>query len=173
MSNCSIVSRPAAVSTATATSATSSSSSTQVDSTAAFQVACTEGFSGGLPQNFLLEIFFIPSAANSNNNTNTWQVFGNQTSMKPVFNLRGLNPILTTTTDDGGGHYVAHVTAVNAKGRSDPVTVLLSLQQQQQRLPTPPQTGHGGGIKGNSAGSSSGSSGNGKSEGQSLNEMTA
>ena len=92
--------------------------------------------------------------------------------MKPVFNLRGLNPILTTTTDDGGGHYVAHVTAVNAKGRSDPVTVLLSLQQQQ-RLPTPPQTGHGGGIKGNSAGSSSGSSGGGKSEGQSLNEMTA
>ena len=95
--------------------------------------------------------------------------------MKPVFNLRGLNVILTATTDDGGGgggHYVAHVTAVNAKGRSDPVTVLLSLQQQQ-RLPTPPQTGHGGGIKGNSAGSSSGSSGNGKSEGQSLNEMTA
>ena len=185
MSNCSIISRPVTANGA------STSSTTQDHLSTVFQIACTEGFSGGLPQNFLLEIFFIPStsgsassassAASGNNSSNNWQLFvSNQTSMKPVFNLRGLNvltPSLTAASASAtdGGHYVAHVTAVNAKGRSDAVTVRLSLQQQQ-RLSQPPQmTGHGssgGGIK-NSATGSNGSSGGGgsgnggKSEGQS------
>ena len=104
--------------------------------------------------------------------------------MKPVFNLRGLNvltPSLSTAASASaasasatdGGHYVAHVTAVNAKGRSDAVTIRLSLQQQ--RL-SPQMTGHGssgGGIKNlatgsnGSSGGGGGSSNGGKSEGQS------
>lgn len=88
------------------------------------QVACNEGFSGGLPQNFLLEIFSTTTVSSTTTATSAGadepvnlQLHSNQTSMKPVFTLRGLNP---------DGHYVAHVTAVNAKGRSDPVPIRLA-----------------------------------------------
>lgn len=87
------------------------------------QIACSEGFSGGLPQNFLLEIFAIDAtAANTAGSPETVptphpaapELKTNQTSMKPVFIVRGLNADTA---------YVAHVTAVNAKGRSEPLVV--------------------------------------------------
>lgn len=74
-------------------------------SSESLQIACNEGFSGGLPQNFLLEIFDTSDGGQSKTN---------QTSMKPVFIVRGLH---------ADTPYVAHVMAVNAKGRSEPLLV--------------------------------------------------
>ena len=93
-------------------------------SSESLQVACSEGFSGGLPQNFLLEIFTVDGAlAGSAPPQETssqrphlpaeLKTF-NQTSMKPVFIVRGLDADTT---------YVGQVTAVNAKGRSEPFVV--------------------------------------------------
>ena len=88
-------------------------------SSESLQIACSEGFSGGLPQNFLLEIFAIDAGAASPETAATTrptspELKTNQTSMKPVFIVRGL---------DADTAYVAHVTAVNAKGRSEPLVV--------------------------------------------------
>ena len=93
-------------------------------SSESLQIGCNEGFSGGLPQNFLLEIFAIDVvAANTAGSQETAslrpssslpELKTNQTSMKPVFIVRGLDPDTA---------YMAHVTAVNAKGRSEPFAV--------------------------------------------------
>lgn len=93
-------------------------------SSESLQIACNEGFSGGLPQNFLLEIFTIDGALAGSTGTPQetasqrplvpeLKTF-NQTSMKPVFVVRGLDADTT---------YVGQVTAVNAKGRSEPFVV--------------------------------------------------
>lgn len=91
-------------------------------SSESLQIGCNEGFSGGLPQNFLLEIFAIDvAAANTAGSQETAslrpspaELKTNQTSMKPIFIVRGL---------DADTAYMAHVTAVNAKGRSEPFAV--------------------------------------------------
>ena len=91
-------------------------------SSESLQIACNEGFSGGLPQNFLLEIFTIdgalagstpPQETASQRPLAELKTF-NQTSMKSVFIVRGLDADTT---------YVGQVTAVNAKGRSEPFVV--------------------------------------------------
>lgn len=81
-------------------------------STDSLQIACNEGFSGGLPQNFLLEIFDTSLAGEGG--SGPLESKTNQTSMKPVFIVRGLH---------ADTPYVAYVTAVNAKGRSEPLLV--------------------------------------------------
>lgn len=83
-------------------------------SSESLQIACNEGFSGGLPQNFLLEIFESSSSANGGDDDGPVEPLTNQTAMKPVFIVRGLHADTS---------YIAHVTAVNAKGRSEPLLV--------------------------------------------------
>lgn len=93
-------------------------------SSESLQIACSEGFSGGLPQNFLLEIFDAAAATNTAGSSSHEtaattrptppELKTNQTSMKPVFIVRGLSADTA---------YLAHVTAVNAKGRSEPLVV--------------------------------------------------
>ncbi|XP_046451494.1 nephrin-like isoform X1 [Daphnia pulex] len=95
-------------------------------SSESLQIACSEGFSGGLPQNFLLEIFtadgaLAGSAPAPQQETSSQRPYlpaelktFNQTSMKPVFIVRGLDADTT---------YVGQVTAVNAKGRSESFVV--------------------------------------------------
>lgn len=96
-------------------------------SSESLQIACSEGFSGGLPQNFLLEILtadggaLAGSAPAPQQETSSQRPYlpaelktFNQTSMKPVFIVRGLDADTT---------YVGQVTAVNAKGRSESFVV--------------------------------------------------
>lgn len=93
-------------------------------SSESLQIGCNEGFSGGLPQNFLLEIFAIDVVAANTAGSGSQETASlrpspaelktNQTSMKPIFIVRGL---------DADTAYMAHVTAVNAKGRSEPFAV--------------------------------------------------
>lgn len=93
-------------------------------SSESLQIACNEGFSGGLPQNFLLEILTIDGTLAGSvplEETTSQRPYlpaelktFNQTSMKPVFIVRGLDADTT---------YVGQVTAVNAKGRSEPFVV--------------------------------------------------
>ena len=73
-------------------------------SSESLQITCHEGFSGGLPQNFLLELF-----SNEDDMLRT-----NMTSPRPTFLVRGLRP---------DTHYVGHVSAVNAKGNSESLAV--------------------------------------------------
>lgn len=81
------------------------------------QVACSEGFSGGIQQKFVLEIFGIDSAGAEGSGSAVPPLpSANQTSARPVFTVRGLRPDTV---------YVAHVTAENAKGRSEPLVVRL------------------------------------------------
>ena len=75
-------------------------------SSESLQISCSEGFSGGLPQNFLLEIFAVEDNALLTNISNS----------RPTFTIRALHP---------DTQYVVQVTAVNAKGRSDALTVSL------------------------------------------------
>ncbi|XP_013147815.1 PREDICTED: hemicentin-2 isoform X1 [Papilio polytes] len=66
-----------------------------------FGVRCSEGFNGGLPQSFLLEVREIV----------TQEIIGNVSSAVPRFTAVGLEP---------GRTYAAAVLAYNAKGRGDP-----------------------------------------------------
>lgn len=67
-----------------------------------FQVDCLEGFDGGLPQNFLMEVLELPSLRPRLNITSY--------RIPPTFTARGL---------DEGTSYRILLYAVNAKGRSD------------------------------------------------------
>ena len=87
------------------------------------QIACSEGFSGGIQQKFVLEIFAIDSASSAAAAAAAQETgsaispglpSANQTSARPVFTVRGLHPDTV---------YVAHVSAENAKGRSEPLVV--------------------------------------------------
>jgi len=74
-------------------------------STHSFSVVCSEGFNGGLPQTFVLEV----------RDTATQELAVNATSPSaPRFMLGGLRP---------GTSYRAFVFSVNAKGRSEPVVL--------------------------------------------------
>lgn len=72
-----------------------------------FSVRCFEGFNGGLPQSFLLEVRDPVSQALRANVTAAW----------PAFQVDRLEP---------GASYHAVVFSVNSKGRSDPVIVQAS-----------------------------------------------
>ncbi|KAG8223242.1 hypothetical protein J437_LFUL003594 [Ladona fulva] len=65
-------------------------------------VECTEGFDGGLPQHFIMEVF----------DTQTHALVSNVTSRTPVFTVGGL---------ESGLGFVISVYAANGKGRSDSV----------------------------------------------------
>lgn len=71
----------------------------------ALGIECSEGFDGGLPQYFLVE------------------VFSQGTGKAYVSNVTSASPSLTVTGLPPGGTYEVHAYAVNAKGRSD-ATVL-------------------------------------------------
>ncbi|XP_035449485.1 hemicentin-2 isoform X1 [Spodoptera frugiperda] len=66
-----------------------------------FGVRCSEGFNGGMPQSFLLEVREIV----------TQEIVANVSSAVPRFTAVGLSP---------GRTYAAAVLAYNAKGRGDP-----------------------------------------------------
>ncbi|XP_051159478.1 hemicentin-2-like isoform X2 [Leptopilina boulardi] len=73
-------------------------------STNSFSVKCTEGFNGGLPQTFLLEV----------RETNSQELKANLSSPVPRFSVTNL---------DSGALYQACVYAYNDKGRSEPLVV--------------------------------------------------
>ncbi|KAL0269902.1 UNVERIFIED_CONTAM: hypothetical protein PYX00_007485 [Menopon gallinae] len=77
-----------------------------------FSLKCAEGFNGGLPQSFILEVLEI----------NTQQLKANITSLFPRFSVIGLEP---------GAQYHALVYSFNPKGKSDPLVV----QASTLRLP--------------------------------------
>ncbi|CAG9837580.1 unnamed protein product [Diabrotica balteata] len=70
------------------------------------QVDCMEGFDGGLPQSFLMEVLELPSLRPRLNLT-TYRT-------PPVFSANGL---------DAGASYRIILYAENAKGRSDPTII--------------------------------------------------
>lgn len=72
-----------------------------------FSVRCSEGFNGGLPQSFLLEVREPVSQA----------VRVNLTASAPYFMVDRL---------EAGANYQACVYSVNSKGRSDPVILQAS-----------------------------------------------
>ncbi|KAF4525470.1 hypothetical protein B566_EDAN004882, partial [Ephemera danica] len=83
-------------------------------STHSFAVACAEGFNGGLPQSFLLEVRDTASqdlAANAS------------APSAPRFMVGGLRP---------GTSYRAFVFSVNAKGRSEPVVLHANTLRQPE-----------------------------------------
>lgn len=69
-----------------------------------FSLRCAEGFNGGLPQSFLMEVREAESQA----------LLANMSSVVPRFTVAGLDP---------GNHYQACVYSINGKGRSEPVPV--------------------------------------------------
>ena len=73
-------------------------------STELLQIGCSEGFGGGLPQTFLLEIL----------STHDNMMRTNISNSRPTFTIRALHP---------DTQYIVQVTAVNAKGRSEPLRV--------------------------------------------------
>ncbi|XP_044745914.1 nephrin isoform X2 [Coccinella septempunctata] len=70
------------------------------------QVFCVEGFDGGLPQSYLMEVFELPSLRPRVNLT-TYRT-------PPTFAVEGLDP---------GINYKIVLYAVNAKGRSEPTVI--------------------------------------------------
>nr|CAD7259716.1 unnamed protein product [Timema shepardi] len=77
-----------------------------------FFIRCHEGFNGGLPQSFILEV----------RETHSHELRANLTASYPRFSVTGLEP---------GNQYLAYVFAFNMKGRSEPV----ALQASTLRLP--------------------------------------
>lgn len=71
-----------------------------------FQVECAEGFDGGLPQSFLMEVLELPSLRHRLNLTTH--------KTPPYFIAKGLDPSVS---------YRIMVYAVNAKGRSEPMII--------------------------------------------------
>ncbi|XP_075223884.1 nephrin-like, partial [Lycorma delicatula] len=69
-----------------------------------FSLRCAEGFNGGLPQSFLMEVREAESQV----------LLANMSSVVPRFTVAGLDP---------GNHYQACVYSINGKGRSEPVPV--------------------------------------------------
>lgn len=90
-------------------------------STNSFSVRCTEGFNGGLPQSFLLEV----------RESNSQELRVNLTSPVPRFNVTHL---------DSGALYQACIYAYNDKGRSEAMVV----QAGTLRLPEKQLTSESG-----------------------------
>lgn len=77
-----------------------------------FSLRCSEGFNGGLPQSFTVEV----------RETDSQVLKANTSAPVPRFSVGGLEP---------GVHYQACIYSVNVKGRSEPVVV----QASTLRLP--------------------------------------
>ncbi|XP_024935494.1 nephrin isoform X2 [Cephus cinctus] len=98
--------------------------------TDALHVECSEGFDGGLPQKFTMEV-------EMDSNTNALKAGSlvyNYTSKNPLFSVSGL---------DAGSVYHVSIFASNAKGRSDVVrlratTLNLPERRTGERLARPP-----------------------------------
>ncbi|XP_028049918.1 nephrin isoform X4 [Monomorium pharaonis] len=71
-------------------------------------VECIEGFDGGLPQKFTMQVDREPGSGKSGGPTTVY----NQTSKVPVFSVSNLDP---------GSNYEVSIYATNAKGRSETV----------------------------------------------------
>lgn len=93
-------------------------------STNSFSVRCAEGFNGGLPQSFLLEV----------RESNSQELRANLTSMVPRFSVTQL---------ESGALYQACIYAYNDKGRSEAMVV----QAGTLRLPEKQLTSESGGYK--------------------------
>jgi hypothetical protein len=86
-------------------------------------VACAEGFNGGLPQSFLLEV----------RDTNSQELAANATSpSSPKFMIGGLRP---------GTSYRAFVFSVNAKGKSEAVILHANTLRLPEKQLTTSDTG--------------------------------
>ncbi|XP_063232136.1 hemicentin-1-like [Bacillus rossius redtenbacheri] len=77
-----------------------------------FSIRCQEGYNGGLPQSFLLEV----------RDSSSHEVRVNMTGSYPRFSVAGLDP---------SSHYLVYVYSFNLKGRSEPVVT----QASTLRLP--------------------------------------
>ncbi|KAL1114804.1 hypothetical protein AAG570_007628, partial [Ranatra chinensis] len=71
---------------------------------AVLQVECTEGFDGGLPQWFVMELVELPERSSR-------------------FNISSARPSFTLTNFDNSLTYEARLFAINGKGRSEPYTM--------------------------------------------------
>ncbi|KAK6638617.1 hypothetical protein RUM43_006884 [Polyplax serrata] len=89
-----------------------------------FSIKCTEGFNGGLPQSFFLEVLKMT----------TQGIKTNTTSPFPRFNIENL---------EAGAQYHLLVYAFNPKGRSEPVV----LQASTLRLPEKQLTSEKGSLR--------------------------
>lgn len=87
--------------------------------TDAFGVACTEGFNGGLKQEFLIEVYEILSNP---------ILIKNFTSQFAQFSITGLQPLQT---------FQLRIFAVNKKGLSEPVHVQAQTLGTQTKLLLP------------------------------------
>lgn len=76
-------------------------------SMSSFSIRCSEGFNGGLPQTFMLEVREL----------HTQDLRVNTSAPHPRFSVVGLEP---------GSQYHAFVYAFNTKGRSEPAVLLAS-----------------------------------------------
>lgn len=83
-----------------------------------FSLRCAEGFNGGLPQSFLVEV----------RETESQNLRANLSSPVPRFSVAGLEP---------GAQYQACVYSVNVKGRSEPVPVQAATLRLPQKQLTP------------------------------------
>ncbi|XP_037949413.1 neural cell adhesion molecule 2 isoform X2 [Teleopsis dalmanni] len=85
-------------------------------------VVCNDGFNGGLPQLFILEledVYFKEKKANI-------------TSTIPRFTISGLSP---------GGIYALFIYAINSKGRSDPITLTAAMLKPPEKQLTSESSG--------------------------------
>ncbi|XP_017877995.1 nephrin-like isoform X2 [Ceratina calcarata] len=95
-------------------------------------VECTEGFDGGLPQKFTIQVDREPSASSTSSKPST--TVYNQTSKVPSFSVGNLEP---------GTTYDVQIYASNNKGRSETVhfratTLNLPERRTGERLAQPP-----------------------------------
>ncbi|RZF47471.1 hypothetical protein LSTR_LSTR007398, partial [Laodelphax striatellus] len=87
-------------------------------STTSFYIRCAEGFNGGLPQSFWMEVREAESQL----------LRANMSSPVPRFSVAGLEP---------GGRYQACVYSINGKGRSEPVPVSAVTMRLKVEKPLP------------------------------------
>ncbi|KAH8280897.1 hypothetical protein KR054_003592 [Drosophila jambulina] len=84
-------------------------------------VTCSDGFNGGLPQNFNMEL----------QDSYTQEIKANITSTTPRFTVSGLSP---------GSIYRLNIYAFNTKGRSDPAIVNAAMLRMPEKQLTSEQT---------------------------------
>ncbi|XP_076645237.1 neural cell adhesion molecule 2 isoform X3 [Halictus rubicundus] len=86
--------------------------SLQNQTTDSLYMECTEGFDGGLPQNFTIQVDREAGSARSNGPAKPSRTVYNQTSKVPSFSVSNLEP---------GTSYDVYIYASNSKGRSETV----------------------------------------------------
>lgn len=80
-------------------------------------IRCSEGFNGGLTQQFMLEV----------RDSQTSELRANTSSPVPRFTVNSLMP---------SSIYLASVYAFNTKGRSDPTVVQAAMLRMPEKQPT-------------------------------------